>query len=83
MLALGGREDSHGCVWQELSASAVDRKVRPGFQSPLAFQPQLRSAKRAEDIEEDRSGGFRDLLFTSSVAAGKLLQVSDPLSPHL
>ena len=40
-------------------------------------------SKRAEDIEEDRSGGFGALLFTSSVAAGKLLQLSDPRSPHL
>ena len=46
-------------MWQELSASAVDRKARPGFQSPLACQPQLRSAERAEDIEDDRSGVVR------------------------
>ena len=50
MLTLGGSEDSHGCVWQELSASAVDRKARPGFQSPLACQLQLRSTEREQRI---------------------------------
>ena len=54
-----------------------------GFRALSLVNRSCDPLKEQRILKKTGREGFGALLFTSSVAAGKLLQLSDPLSPHL